>query len=815
MNNHKSPAGRAAAASRRCVYTAIIGRYERLNEQPMAADSSIPFICLTDDPELTSESWEIRLVKPEFPGDPVRSQRLLKIMAHRVLPEFDASIYMDNTVVLSAPPEAIFERYFGGTPMALPAHSFRERLSDEFDVIALQGIDDPARVTEQREHYARSYKGVLDEPVYWNGIMLRDHADPAVRQMCEVWSAHILRYSRRDQLSINVALREAELTPHVIVEDNKHSWFHSWPHRNDRKLPFIFPDRVRQIAELKSGFEKTLKERNAEIQKLKTMLAASTAARQEMLASHSWRVTAPLRAASTAARAILTGLGRLRHRSAREASRRTAAGWKPAAPESAIARDLARDGFAGPIRLFTREQCDLILRHYRFGGPKPTPEWPKDRAVVDAFFHDLAMRPQILDRLADLLGPDVVLWGASVVERKPGQAHLVHTDIESSAPAGGFVSVWIGLEGTSRDSALAMITRSHLFGTPVQQVMHEAGLARETTGNDRILALARQRDGAAELVQPAMGDGDALFMDGRIWHGSLNTGTAKRTALLLQYARAGAEVPIQEPGSSDWPFRLTERRATCLPVLVGARPAAEMPGRPHGQAPVGSVVSQNAGLEAGADGFSPFHILRGGTPNAPDMESHVSVLAPGHSPHPPHHHVEEELLVVLDGEAEIVIPQAADDAAPRVETLRAGGLAYYPAYQFHTIRNVSAQPVTYVMLKWRGAPKETEKQLGTLALDIGRVAADEKPISMPKLFEGPTGFLTKLHAHVTTMAPGKGYPAHVDRHDVAIIVFSGEVETLGQRIGPGGTAFSAAGEEHGLSNPGTVPARYLVFEFHA
>ena len=41
-------------------------------------------------------------------------------------------------------------------------------------------------------------------------------------------------------------------------------------------------------------------------------------------------------------------------------------------------------------------------------------------------------------------------------------------------------------------------------------------------------------------------------MDGRIWHGSLNTGTAKRTALLLQYARAGAEVPIQELGQ----FRL-------------------------------------------------------------------------------------------------------------------------------------------------------------------------------------------------------------------------------------------------------------------
>jgi hypothetical protein len=60
-----------------------------------------------------------------------------------------------------------------------------------------------------------------------------------------------------------------------------------------------------------------------------------------------------------------------------------------------------------------------------------------------------------------------------------------------------------------------------------------------------------------------------------------------------------------------------------------------------------------------------------------------------------------------------------------------------------------------------------------------------------------------------------GYPEHIDEHDVAIIVFSGVVETLGQRAGPAGSIYYAAGEPHGLRNVGSEPARYLVFEFHA
>jgi hypothetical protein len=74
-----------------CVYTALIGGYEKLNEQPVAAASRLPFICLTDDPSLKSESWQLRQVTLPFGMDPIRSQRNVKIRPYHFLPEFEAS----------------------------------------------------------------------------------------------------------------------------------------------------------------------------------------------------------------------------------------------------------------------------------------------------------------------------------------------------------------------------------------------------------------------------------------------------------------------------------------------------------------------------------------------------------------------------------------------------------------------------------------------------------------------------------------------------------------------------------------------------
>jgi hypothetical protein len=49
---------------------------------------------------------------------------------------------------------------------------------------------------------------------------------------------------------------------------------------------------------------------------------------------------------------------------------------------------------------------------------------------------------------------------------------------------------------------------------------------------------------------------------------------------------------------------------------------------------------------------------------------------------------------------------------------------------------------------------------------------------------------------------------------VAIVLLSGEVETVGERVRQHGIIYYSAGELHGMRNVGATPATYLVFEFH-
>ncbi|RYF70204.1 MAG: DUF616 domain-containing protein, partial [Comamonadaceae bacterium] len=217
---------------RLCVYTLLIGGYERLNEQAVARTSNVPFICLTDDPTLKSETWRVVQVAPAFPMDPIRSQRVLKICPHRIpaLSGFDRSLYIDNSVVLRKSPEALLADLPMASGLGLPGHSFRRSVHDEFLEVARLGLDDQARIFEQLNHYLASGDTALDEKPHWTAILLRDHRNAQVREAMSLWASHVLRYSRRDQLSFNTAMNQARLVPDRWEIDNYASSFHSWPH---------------------------------------------------------------------------------------------------------------------------------------------------------------------------------------------------------------------------------------------------------------------------------------------------------------------------------------------------------------------------------------------------------------------------------------------------------------------------------------------------------------------------------------------------------------------------------------------------------
>jgi quercetin dioxygenase-like cupin family protein len=215
------------------------------------------------------------------------------------------------------------------------------------------------------------------------------------------------------------------------------------------------------------------------------------------------------------------------------------------------------------------------------------------------------------------------------------------------------------------------------------------------------------------------------------------------------------------------------------------------------------------------DGWAPVPLFSGITRNIGEFSCHISVLQPGTAPHPPHSHAQEELLIVLDGEVEIIVPENRTRGGRERIHLDRGDFVYYPSLFFHTLEATGDGPATYLMYRWHDNQiiRKGGMDFG-IHTTVESLPAQEKSLSLNILFEQPTGFLKRLHCHVSVLPPGAGYEEHRDMYDIAILVMEGEVETLGQRVGPGGVIFYAEDEEHGILNPTSFPARYLVFEFH-
>jgi uncharacterized cupin superfamily protein len=433
----------------------------------------------------------------------------------------------------------------------------------------------------------------------------------------------------------------------------------------------------------------------------------------------------------------------------------------------------------------------------------------------------------IVEVVAALLGQDVMLWGASMQSRPPGAVHPWHSDIESSfAPSGKTVSVWIGIQHTTADSSLLLIPYSHRFGVSIQEVRQEYGIGREEVSNDEIVRWARVRDIRSHLARPELTDGEALFFDGKLWHCSHNLYGKTRHALLLQYATPETMIRIPDLNYLNWPFhQLNQPKPPCIMVRGSAQPGINriVSGPVAGNVGVGPQLTSRIyplRIPLTPDeekGWKPYPIFRGSTSDLQSLSCHASVLTHGHCPHPPHSHDEEELLLLLAGEVDLLLPTVNIPDGSHRKRLRAGQFVYYPAHFAHTLETASEEAANYLMFKWRTGKTATGPPLGFGQFSISDRSADAgiaDGFCARPVFTGPTACLQKLDCHISTMTPGAGYEPHIDAYDVAIVVMEGQVETLGERVGSHGVIFHPAGEPHGLRNSGEAIAKYIVFEFH-
>jgi XRE family transcriptional regulator, regulator of sulfur utilization len=86
------------------------------------------------------------------------------------------------------------------------------------------------------------------------------------------------------------------------------------------------------------------------------------------------------------------------------------------------------------------------------------------------------------------------------------------------------------------------------------------------------------------------------------------------------------------------------------------------------------------------------------------LEVHVTTLNPGKSPHPPHRHPNEEMLIIRQGTVEALINGEWKQVGP-------GSVIFFASNQLHGLRNVGTEPAVYHVINFKTAatPAETHQ----------------------------------------------------------------------------------------------------------
>ncbi len=157
---------------------------------------------------------------------------------------------------------------------------------------------------------------------------------------------------------------------------------------------------------------------------------------------------------------------------------------------------------------------------------------------------ELIHSPAIVDRVSDLLGPNILCWGTDLWVKEANSRQFVswHQDSNYWGIEGNLLTAWIALSPATVDSGcMRMLPGSHLNGT----LVHE-----DTFHKDNMLTRGQTISAIDEskAVNIEVNSGEAVFFTYRIAHASHpNSSNDRRIGIAIRYID-----PSAKQLKSDW-----------------------------------------------------------------------------------------------------------------------------------------------------------------------------------------------------------------------------------------------------------------------
>jgi GT2 family glycosyltransferase/glycosyltransferase involved in cell wall biosynthesis len=190
------------------VYTAISGAYDSM-KLPAMLDARFDYLLFTDTPTPSTGVWQVRPITYHH-EDITRTARFVKTHPHMLLADYDVAIWIDANIMILGDISPLVDRFLnsGDAVGAIP-HPLRRTVHEELEACIRLKKDDPETMQEQIGRY-RSM-GFDHDDLIESSLMIFNIRDDRLKPFLDTWWREIDRYSKRDQLSLNFALREAGL----------------------------------------------------------------------------------------------------------------------------------------------------------------------------------------------------------------------------------------------------------------------------------------------------------------------------------------------------------------------------------------------------------------------------------------------------------------------------------------------------------------------------------------------------------------------------------------------------------------------------
>lgn len=212
------------------VYTALIGKYDKLLPVPAHRPKDSRFVCFSDIP-VVADGWEVRPITRKF-NDPTREARWYKTHPHELFPKVRRSLWLDANFTWRIDPEPIFGQL--QADMACFEHDSRSCIYQELLACLERSKDTPELMRKQVARY-RSAGYPANNGLWMTFAVFRNHT-PAVIRLCNAWWAEIAAGSRRDQLSLPYVAWRSRTPVDRLSGELRDTYFEKHPHVSKRVI---------------------------------------------------------------------------------------------------------------------------------------------------------------------------------------------------------------------------------------------------------------------------------------------------------------------------------------------------------------------------------------------------------------------------------------------------------------------------------------------------------------------------------------------------------------------------------------------------